>query len=266
LTVLRVLLAATGHGQTRAAGHTASRRALRLLTGILGDQAGSTSLSHTGEMSVAAAAVGATAGIGVDLEENRPVDPEARRFFLREHERGWLAAADSPAEEHIRLWTVKEALFKADPDNSGTVLGSYTVADPGARAGTAVREPSVRFWYQSTRLGPRHLSVAVCLNRVPAWRPAPGAVAEAVLNRIADVLAIPRANLLPDTPLRCLIRENLMLAEFAAAPHAVSDSPRPVETLGDLVEALRHRPPVHGLLADLLCHAGRGRDYQKNSP
>ena len=47
-----------------------------------------------------------------------------------------IEAADRP-RELLRLWTVKEALFKANPGNRDTMLGQYLLADPSALAGSA---------------------------------------------------------------------------------------------------------------------------------
>ena len=74
------------------------------------------SLSHTKDWAVA---IGVLAGpmkidgIGIDLELSRPVQDEHTRFYLSKSER--KSAIDD--EQRLRLWTVKEALFKADPDN-----------------------------------------------------------------------------------------------------------------------------------------------------
>jgi len=161
---LPVLLVTARHGPTRADGRAASTRALDLLAAALGERAGSTSVSHTREISVAAAVIGSSASIGVDLEADRAADPRTGRFFLRDHELAWLDTAASRQAEHLRLWTVKEALFKSDPGNADSVMRSYALADPAARAGYARREPGgALFGYGSARLGGRHLSIAACL-------------------------------------------------------------------------------------------------------
>lgn len=261
MTALSVLLVTTEHGPARAEEHTASRRALRLLSTALGPNGRSTSLSHAQGISVAAAVIGSRASIGVDVEENRTADPRTGRFFLREHELAWLDATPARNDEHIRLWTVKEALFKADPGNVGTVLRSYALADPGARTGYAQREPCMRFCYGSTRLGERHLSVAACLTGspaetgIPTERSAmdtdaldPGFTAEAVLQRIAELVVVPVAELTPQTPIRNLIRESFMLVELVVdlqeefGTYFTQDELREIETIGELV-ALLHASP-----------------------
>jgi acyl carrier protein len=255
MTALRVLLVTTEHGPARATEHTASRRALRLLNTTLGPSATSTSLSHAQEISVAAAVIGSQVSIGVDLEENRTADPRTGRFFLREHELAWLDTATARNDEHMRLWTVKEALFKADPGNADTILRSYALADPGARTGYARREPGVRFGYGSTRLGERHLSVAACLTSIPTERSAmdtdaldPGFTAEAVLERIAELLVVPVAELTPQTPIRNLVRESFMLVELVIdlqeefGTYFTQGELREIETIGELVALLQASP------------------------
>ena len=37
----------------------------------------------------------------------------------------------------LRLWTVKEALFKSDPNNDGNVLKNYIVENPKNLSGKA---------------------------------------------------------------------------------------------------------------------------------
>jgi phosphopantetheine--protein transferase-like protein len=75
--------------------------------------------------------------VGVDVEATRRVDMAAGRFFLTDAERAWVEQ-QPPAERSghlLRLWTVKEALFKATSENVSTMLADYAVCDPAARAG-----------------------------------------------------------------------------------------------------------------------------------
>lgn len=98
------------------------------------------SLTHSGAFAVA---VGTDSeglnGIGVDFEIDRRPHPESGRFFLTEEECDWMRrqkASDRPARL-IRLWTVKEALFKADPNNAGALLSDYRIENPAAWRGRA---------------------------------------------------------------------------------------------------------------------------------
>lgn len=99
------------------------------------------SLTHSGRMAVAAGMrAGNQTGIGVDYEIRRPTKPAMGRFFMTKKEQSWLTALpiESQPQEVLRLWTIKEALFKADPDNRNMVLSDYAVLEPGESAGLAV--------------------------------------------------------------------------------------------------------------------------------
>lgn len=110
------------------------------------------SLTHSAGVAVAARCDGDQAGVGVDLEGWRTIDPRAARFFLRPNEQGDL----------LRLWTVKEALFKATPANAGAVLVDYEVEDPLTLEGTAHDRHGRAFEYLSRRRREGWLTIAVC--------------------------------------------------------------------------------------------------------
>jgi phosphopantetheinyl transferase len=117
------------------------------------------SLSHSGDLAVAVGLREAyAAGVGVDLERDRDVPPRAARFFLSESE-------DRPADQRLllELWTVKEAVFKADLDNAGRLLRDYRVVEihRGAELseGTARRGTRV-FRFRAHRLGPLTITTA----------------------------------------------------------------------------------------------------------
>jgi hypothetical protein len=110
------------------------------------------SLTHSAGVAVAARCDGDQAGVGVDLEGWRTIDPRTARFFLKPNEQGDL----------LRLWTVKEALFKATPANAGAVLVDYEVDDPLAMEGTARDRHGRAFEYLSRRRPEGWLTIAVC--------------------------------------------------------------------------------------------------------
>ncbi len=121
------------------------------------------SLSHGGPWAVAAGLLrdddlARVAGVGVDVEPDRPLAEEHARFFLSERERALVTSSD----ERLRLWTVKEALFKADPENERTVVGSYETADPSAREGVAFSRSGRVFDYASRRVPFGWLTLALC--------------------------------------------------------------------------------------------------------
>jgi hypothetical protein len=159
----------------RAASWTRGRAALECLlerlavdgpAGAVGFPHPFLSLTHTGDWAIAAGtAPGAALGIGVDLEMRTGMREGAERFFLCAEETAWLLARprESRGRERVRLWTVKEALYKANPRNEGTLLGHYLLEEPGTSAGTArgKDDPAARYLYASVALDPGALSLAV---------------------------------------------------------------------------------------------------------
>ncbi|MEV6315609.1 4'-phosphopantetheinyl transferase superfamily protein [Streptomyces sp. NPDC051776] len=269
----RGLLDALPAGAQRRRQWLVARHALRVLLGLLGRPRDVSryafphpglSLTHTDHDAVAAAAFGpVTRGVGVDLE---PVRTEARlsaaRFFLSEPEQNWLAGLtpDVRAAEYVRLWTVKEAVFKSDPANSGTLLRDYLTLDPAARAGIARRPGSEhRFGYTCGLLGRGlHMSVAVALDRAGEQGEPPEdayhlrsdmpATFDLVAERISETLRTPREKLTEDTTLDELAADSFMLVEMAVDLQEEFDSTfsqadlRQVVTLGQLVDLLNAPP------------------------
>jgi len=113
------------------------------------------SLSHTTHTAVAVG-VERGQGIGVDVEEGHPVDPRAARFFLSPDE----MRQDISKIDLLRLWTVKEALFKADPDNRGRGLCDYVVDSPSHWEGLAAHPTGIRFAYATRPMAGGFLSIA----------------------------------------------------------------------------------------------------------
>lgn len=112
------------------------------------------SLTHAAGLAVAASCRGGQAGVGVDYEGWHTVDPRSARFFLQEHERD--------GADLLRLWTVKEALYKATPDNGQVAFLDYGMVDPEALGGAAVDRAGRDFCYASAAVGSGWLTVAVC--------------------------------------------------------------------------------------------------------
>ena len=126
------------------------------------------SLTHSGQIAVAVAATdGATLGVGVDLEMDRAPRLETARFFLTEGEQAWLhAQPEVEKRAHIvRLWTVKESLFKADMQNMDAALHEYRMDDPAAITGRASRGASAAFTYATRRFEGGTLTVAALVHR-----------------------------------------------------------------------------------------------------
>jgi 4'-phosphopantetheinyl transferase EntD len=120
------------------------------------------SLTHSEAWAVAVGSASTKLlGLGVDLEiKNVPL--EAARRFLNPAEMVWLRRMDEEERPKMlhRLWTVKEATFKADPENAGKTLKDYGLADPGYVAGKA-RRGEREFHYASFEVPGGFLSVAV---------------------------------------------------------------------------------------------------------
>ena len=124
------------------------------------------SLTHSGSLAAALALPGAhPPGAGIDLETGRSPHPDSARFFLTPSEQAWLAALDPKAQpRHLqRLWTVKEALFKARLQNQDAMLHHFEIDDPSALSGTAVLRCGgrPRFRYTSATFRDCWLTAAV---------------------------------------------------------------------------------------------------------
>ena len=125
------------------------------------------SLTHAASYALAAGAHAACtiAGIGVDLELDRFPHPRSARFFLSPAEQEWVHGLPEATQttQLLRLWTVKEALFKSDPENLNTMLYDYCLDAPEAQSGSARRlgNETVRIRYLSVATERGFLTVAV---------------------------------------------------------------------------------------------------------
>jgi acyl carrier protein/4'-phosphopantetheinyl transferase EntD len=249
-------------GSERRRQWLTSRHALRVLLGLLGlprDTAACgfphprLSLAHADRGAIAAGSVGPlTAGLGVDLETDRPVDPRTAPFFLDDAEQAWLARVPRAdrAAEHVRLWTVKEAVFKADLTNRDAMLRDYTSQPVGARAGWARRQGTGQlFGFTCARFQGAHLSVAAAHGPAapdPVDRRTSMPITfECVADRISQTLNVPATMLTPETTLRELAADSFLLVEMAVDLQEEFDAIftqselREVANLGQLVDLLR---------------------------
>lgn len=157
------------------------RRALKALLEALGENPDTSlvrvphprlSLSHSGEWAVAlGTAAPGTAGVGVDLELREPPRVESMRFFLAPEEQARLGQA--PPRTLLRLWTVKEAIFKADPDNALASVRGYVLEDPEAPEGR-VRTGRKSFFYRTFEVPGGFLTAAVLPEGRGDVAPGPG--------------------------------------------------------------------------------------------
>jgi 4'-phosphopantetheinyl transferase EntD len=149
------------------------RAALKKLLGRLGEPPDTAplvfphqrlSLTHSGAVAVALGVKSpGLAGVGVDLEWDRTPRREVSRFFLIPAEEDWLGQ-QAPAEQPgqlLRLWTVKEALFKADPHNRHTSLLDYCLPAPGAACGAALGSAALPMRYASLLVAGGFISAAL---------------------------------------------------------------------------------------------------------
>jgi 4'-phosphopantetheinyl transferase EntD len=128
------------------------------------------SLTHSGEVAVAVGTASAELfGIGVDLEMNRPVRDETARLFLNTQEQAWVMSRHEllRSKSLLRLWTIKEALYKADPSNSARWFTDYEIESLTAPWGSAFvsGEESRKFCYSCFELVEGFLSVAILPRR-----------------------------------------------------------------------------------------------------
>lgn len=123
------------------------------------------SLTHAGESAFSIADTSGSAGVGIDYEPLRPVNPKITRLFLNAAEQRWLQRCpESEVQQQIvRLWTVKEAAFKSYPSNAGRVLADFSIVDPGSRISEVTVEPAGwRIRVACERYDEGYLSVAIC--------------------------------------------------------------------------------------------------------
>jgi 4'-phosphopantetheinyl transferase EntD len=128
------------------------------------------SLTHSRGVALAVHVANA-GGTGVDLECRRLGRHRAARWlaaaglFVTRDEQAWLSRLPPTTlgAELIRLWTVKEALFKADLNNAGLGLADYALANADHRAGHAALAADRRrtFRYATLVWDGAALSVAV---------------------------------------------------------------------------------------------------------
>jgi len=108
------------------------------------------SLSHTKDCAVAIGILNsgnAVKGIGIDLELDRKVSTKHMKFYLNDFESDLKINND----DMLRLWTVKEALFKADRNNDSNVLKDYIVKNSKTLSGKATNKKGHSFYYKSIK-------------------------------------------------------------------------------------------------------------------
>lgn len=125
------------------------------------------SLSHHADYAIAIGTnSGDIDGIGIDVESIRSLPANAYRFFMTKVEQDWLATCSNHdlKREAIRLWSIKEALFKADPENEGCGLYQYETRSAKDQRGCGKKtiNDNLSFFYESLAINNGFLSVAIC--------------------------------------------------------------------------------------------------------
>jgi phosphopantetheinyl transferase len=123
------------------------------------------SLTHSSDVALAVAEPsGCLDGIGIDLEVDARIRPAAARFFLTGDEQSWLRSLKSERWplHLLRLWCIKEAVFKADPGNAWQTLADYELASPGDARGEASMRGGGDVEYASWCESRTCVALAVC--------------------------------------------------------------------------------------------------------
>jgi phosphopantetheinyl transferase (holo-ACP synthase) len=115
------------------------------------------SLSHSMEWAVAVQCKNFE-GVGVDLQLGGEFKQGIEKFFLREKSNELFEVDDLR-----KWWTVKEACYKANPMNKGTVLNDYNVESNGVIVWKG-KEGSYKFLVHSERFQSGWISVALNLG------------------------------------------------------------------------------------------------------
>lgn len=169
-------LAGTPRREPWLRGRAALKRLLRELgehedTARLSFPNARVSLTHSGALALAVGTSSSgLSGIGVDLELDRWPSDRSAQWFLTPQECAWVMRRDASARPYQlrRLWTIKEAAFKADPANHQTWFTDYRLDDPGADSGWARvvhLEEMLEIRYACDEVTRGALAVAICAQR-----------------------------------------------------------------------------------------------------
>lgn len=106
-------------------------------------------------------------GTGIDLEYGRSMSSSAAKFFLTHKEQLNVNSSDNVSRQLLRLWTVKEAIYKADLDNRCNFwFFAYETQDPQAWMGIATKlgqQNEKRFRYASMPYRDGFLTIAITI-------------------------------------------------------------------------------------------------------
>ena len=164
----------TLEGSPRREAWLRGRTALKRLLTRMGDDTDTSrlefphpriSLTHSRTLAVAMGTTDSrTIGVGADLELGSGPSAAGTHLFLTHCER--LKLCQLTARNRLRLWTVKEALYKANPKNSESWFTDYVVQDPMGLTGSAVIRcnQGVALRYTSFAVARGYLTFAFCFR------------------------------------------------------------------------------------------------------
>ena len=123
------------------------------------------SITHCGDVAIAVgigtdsgSSQPALCGVGVDLDLQRKINNKITRFYLNHKE-----LHGQQQEDLLRLWTMKEAMFKSDPENQNRLLTDYEADDARLWCGRGkiIGESLTRIRYSSISWEGGFVSAAV---------------------------------------------------------------------------------------------------------
>ncbi len=105
------------------------------------------SLTHGAGTAIAIGTPQPGARIGVDVEAPRAVNMRMAQWFLNEEELDWLSRCEPSDRSNalIRLWTIKEAVFKCHPANDGLVMTDIAITSPSPEISDVHTADGMRF-------------------------------------------------------------------------------------------------------------------------
>lgn len=121
------------------------------------------SLTHTDHIALASVSIDPSSiGLGIDMEFNRTIKEKSQKFFLNTNEQKHLLSKNK-SEHLLRLWTVKEALFKSNMKNKNSLLKDYEISNSMEITGTAYLKSNhkIKFIYSSLKLNNGFISLAI---------------------------------------------------------------------------------------------------------
>lgn len=122
------------------------------------------SITHTHEIGLAAKTANPDYFIGIDYEVGRTAPQETARFYLTQKEQNWLFDGHFDDWDLLRIWTIKEAVFKSDlKNNANRQLRDYELESFHLDKGEvfALNDVSSRFKFYNTTHNDGALSISV---------------------------------------------------------------------------------------------------------